>query len=248
MMLAGEPCRRWAVALASVCVILARMDNANRQSSYFDALHNDPTFVESRSNAAAADLAGFGKGQRRIGWTGGQYSMIDLIRASLAFTGPADVIVSTWSSGIRDGESAAYMLETGLIRRMTWLVDASFFTRSPGYVERLERRFGPDCVIATLIHAKFAVIRNEEWSLAFRSSMNLNRNNRLELWEVDDSPLICDWLQGLVDELARTHDRGWRKDQRQAKAEFLSMFERDTEHGGQAAAVAESAKVAGWFD
>lgn len=170
--------------------------------------------------------------------------MIDLIRAALDITGPADVTVATWSSGIRDGESAAWLLNTGAIRAMTWVVDNSFCLRQPEYVRRLRMIFGDDCVIATMIHAKFALIRNDEWSLAFRSSMNLNRNDRFEMWELDDSPAICDWLGGWVDTLFASHRTGWVKGKAETRKEF-----RRVAMGHQAGTIdAPVMNVSDWMD
>jgi hypothetical protein len=157
-----------------------------------------------------------------MGLNCGQYSMIDLIRVALELTGPAEVVVATWSSGIRDGESAAWFLETGAITRMTWIVDSSFVSRQPEYVDRLRRRFGDDCVFATLIHAKFALVRGNGWNLAFRSSMNLNRNDRFELWEVDDSETISNWLGEWVDQMMGGR-LGWAKGKAESRREWKGI-------------------------
>jgi len=187
-----------------------------------DLPQSDPAFVASRHAAAQSDLCDFQRGGRRLGLNCGQYSMIDLIRVALDLTGPADVVVATWSSGIRDGESAAWLLEKGAITRMTWIVDSSFVSRQPEYVARLRRRFGDDCVFATLIHAKFALVRGGGWNLAFRSSMNLNRNDRYELWEVDDSELICGWLAAWVDKMMGGR-LGWEKRKTEALREWRAL-------------------------
>jgi hypothetical protein len=184
--------------------------------------HHDPAFVRNRHAAAQADFCNFERGGRRMGLNCGQYSMIDLIRVALELTGPAEVVVATWSSGIRDGESAAWFLEKGAITRMTWIVDSSFVSRQPEYVDRLRRRFGDDCVFATLIHAKFALVRGNGWNLAFRSSMNLNRNDRFELWEVDDSEAISNWLGAWVDQMMDGR-LGWSKGKAESRREWKAI-------------------------
>jgi hypothetical protein len=189
-------------------------------------MHNSPArdaaYVKSRANSAAQDMQHFQRGGRRVGLNCGQYSLIDIIRACLELTGPASVTLATWSSGIRDGESAAFMLETGLATSMTWVVDASFCERQPEYVASLQRRFGDDCVIATMIHAKFALIRGDGWNLAVRTSMNLNRNDRFELWEVDDDAALCDFLTAWVADLAANHRKGWHKRKPEVRKEWAS--------------------------
>lgn len=205
-----------------------------------DITPKDAAYVKSRANSAEQDLQGFERGGRRVGLNCGQYSLVDIIRACLGFTGPASVTVATWSSGIRDGESAAFMLETGLATSMTWVVDASFCERQPDYVASLQRRFGNDCVIATMIHAKFALIRGGGWNLAVRTSMNLNRNDRFELWEIDDDAALCDWLSAWVADLATNHRKGWTKRKPEVRKEWSAT------DMGQPASVAIEAPADEW--
>ena len=74
----------------------------------------------------------------------GQWSRIDLIQAILSQTGPADVLVSTWSIGIRDGTNLARMQADGLIRSMALVVNLANKTVEPHktYWERMIGWFG----------------------------------------------------------------------------------------------------------
>lgn len=141
------------------------------------------------------------KGERLIGMTKGQFSLIDLIKAVLRSTGPASVTVSTWTTGIRDAAEASWLLESGQIRSFRLLTDRSFPQRQPRYAADLLRRFGRDVIVCTRTHAKFAIIRGDDLHVAVRSSMNLNRNPRFEQFDLDESPAICDWLDAHVAEL-----------------------------------------------
>lgn len=60
-------------------------------------------------------------------------------------------------------------------------------------------RFG-DCIRTTRIHAKFVVIRNEQWNIVIRTSANLNKNVRLENFEIDDDKDFADFFQKFFDE------------------------------------------------
>ena len=50
-------------------------------------------------------------------------------------------------------------------------------------------------------HAKFFLLRNDNWHICVRSSMNLNRNPRLEQFDLDDSKELCDFFQGIISEI-----------------------------------------------
>ena len=147
-------------------------------------------------------------GCRIIGITKGQFSLLDLIRAVLEQTGPADVLISTWTTGIRDAENADYLLQEGHMTSFRMLTDRSFVTRQPKYVARILEIFGAESIRCTKTHAKFAIIRNDKWDIAIRSSMNLNRNPRWEQFDLDDSAQIAEFFSGLYDEIAESTPAG----------------------------------------
>jgi hypothetical protein len=63
----------------------------------------------------------------------------------------------------------------------------------------LLEKYGAENVRITRTHAKFIVLRNDKWNICLRTSMNLNKNERLENWEVSDSKAMADFMVGIVD-------------------------------------------------
>ena len=156
--------------------------------------------VSKVTNARDA-LADFGRGLETYCLTFGQFSLMDAIEAILEKTGPADVSLSTWTAGGADLSRSAEHLRNGNIRSLRFVCDCSFGQRQPGYLAQLRRLFGDDAIRTTRTHAKFAVITNDDWSVAVRTSMNLNENPRLESIEVSDDPALAAFLLRVVDEL-----------------------------------------------
>ena len=70
------------------------------------------------------------------------------------------------------------------------------------------RLFGDDSIRTTRTHAKFAVITNEDWAVAVRTSMNLNENPRLESIEVSDDPALAGFLLRVVEEIFAEEKQG----------------------------------------
>ena len=178
----------------------------------------------------AADTIGILEhGVSMLGITKGQFSLLALIRAILDQTGPADLILSTWTFGIRDAEMAAWLLEAKTIRSLRFLVDRSFQGRSPRYLARLRELFGPECIVLSRVHAKFCTIRNDAWDLAVTSSMNLNDNPRWEHFTIDDCKIRCDLLDGVRRELELLVGTGWDVVDEQVESGFLAaMVDGDT--------------------
>ena len=136
-----------------------------------------------------------------IGVTKGQFSLLDLIQAVSAQIGSAALTVSTWSTGIRDTQNIEVLLNQGAFSNVSLCLDRSFSGRQPQYVEEVIRVWGQENIRMTHNHAKFFLLRNDNWNICVRSSMNLNRNPRLEQFDLDDSEEICIFFQGIIDEI-----------------------------------------------
>lgn len=133
--------------------------------------------------------------------TFGQFSLIDALVAIIEQTGPAEVDLSTWTAANADLTTASKLLEVSAIKKMRFLVDRSFLTRKPEYCAAMRRLFGDECIRTARSHAKFAAIRNDDWQIAVRTSMNLNTNPRLENIEISDDPALCGFMTSVVDEV-----------------------------------------------
>jgi hypothetical protein len=133
-----------------------------------------------------------------FGLSKGNWSLIDLIEHCLLATGPADVILSTWTVGGTDLTFANRLLVNGSIRSFRLVVDYSFQTRCPAYCAAARQAFGDKAIRLTKNHSKFVTIRNERFNLVIRSSMNLSENKRVEWFEVSDSAVMAEFLVDAV--------------------------------------------------
>lgn len=168
-----------------------------------------PVYMDIRRDNATRALCQLRPGVRIMGLTMGQFSLLDMIAAALDKTGPAHVMLSTWTAGIRDVRLASVMLDVGRIKSLRLLVDRSFPTRQAAYCAALVRCFGNDAIRTTRTHAKIALIFNDEWSVSIRSSMNLNRNPRVENFDLDDDPDILAFFKAHFDELGEEMEPGF---------------------------------------
>lgn len=150
--------------------------------------------------ASAADAVGpITHGMEVYGLSKGQFSLVELVTHVLDATGPADLVISTWTAAGADLAHTQSLLASGLVRSARWLVDFSFPARQPSYCQQLRDRFGDDAIRCTANHAKFVLITNETWTIAIRTSMNLNLNQRLESYEISDDPALAAWLLTIVE-------------------------------------------------
>jgi len=136
--------------------------------------------------------------------TYGQFSLIDAMVAILDQTGPADVVISSWTAADANLEQTANMIEAASILSLRMIVDRSFRTRQPAYFRRMRELFGVDCVREIRSHAKFLVITNARWQVVVRTSMNLNENPRFENIEISTDSAFAEFMLGIVDDVFRT--------------------------------------------
>lgn len=140
--------------------------------------------------------------------TFGQFSLIDLLCATLQQTGPADVDIATWIAAQADLDVVEELLGRASINSFRLLVDRSFVRMKPQRCKRIEEMFGAGCIRSLNNHAKFIRIKNEKWNISIRTSMNLNQNPRMENFELTDDPTLCEFLKRVVDDVFEEHPPG----------------------------------------
>jgi hypothetical protein len=140
-------------------------------------------------NAAAA-IGEIAPGCEIFGLTKGDFSLISVLEHLLGQTGPADVMISTWTAAAVDIQAATRFLEDKRIRSIQFLVDQSFRTRQPEYCARLVEAFGPGAIRFSRCHCKFVTIVNDRWALAYRrysmdyvAAENTAREARRGIWK-----------------------------------------------------------------
>jgi len=148
----------------------------------------------------AAEMIGpLEQGVEIAGLTNGQFSLIDIIIHILDQIGPAHVAISTWTMGIYETDLAAQFVNEQRFLSMRMMVDPSMFSRKPELAGALVQAFGIESFRAVNTHAKFATMSNDEWKITIRSSMNLNRNKRIESFDIGTDPELCAWYLEIID-------------------------------------------------
>ena len=179
------------------------------------------------AESEAKAVGGLTPGCEIYGFTKGQFSLIDLIEHCLTCTGPADVFIATWSAAAGDIQRAHKFLKNGRIRTIRFLVDYSFQSRKPEFCQELVATFGNDVLRVTVTHAKYVMIRNDDWNLVIRTSMNLNYNPRFENFEISDDLEFADFQQAIVDEVWSGQDaaEGFEGRPQDNKNQFKKAFQ-----------------------
>lgn len=170
--------------------------------------------VVHRTADAARTIGPHKPGDRVTGLTAGQFSAIDAMEHLCAELGPAEVLISTWTTGLYDVHRAKRIEFRGRITGIRMLLDRGTFEKSPLYAGPLIEVLGADAIRCLSVHAKVTVVLGERGWAAWRSSMNLNKNLRTEQFDIDveepGSEGVADfyrrWFKGLWLEAGRSTD------------------------------------------
>lgn len=156
-------------------------------------------------------LKDFSSGCRLMGLTRGDFSMIDLIHSILKKTGPAHVVCTTWSAGIKDVHQVRWMIDSNLIRSFKLITDHSYATRQKKYALSILDLFGKENIRTSEIHAKFTLIHNEEYKVCVRTSMNLNANRTCENFEIDEDEDIFNFYMNFIEHIFGDMPKGFEE-------------------------------------
>lgn len=161
-----------------------------------------PRTVRAGTVDAAAALGPIVPGLRRVMVTRCLFSLYDVVDVLLPVTGPADVVVATWTMSPLHMERVRRLLDAGAMRSFRLIIDRSFVTRQPEYVGALRAAMGAGVDIRmTKTHAKFVLVGNDAWHVTIRSSANYNQSPRLENIDVDDDAEIYGFFKQVADEV-----------------------------------------------
>ncbi len=164
--------------------------------------------VVHRTGTAARVIGPLEPGVRITGLTAGQFSSTDALEHMVAELGPADVRVSTWTTGVYDVERTRALQVEGRMKDIRFLLDRGTFEKSPKYAGPLIEKLGVQSFRCLSVHAKVNIVIGERGAAVMRSSMNLNKNLRTEQFDIDVDDEVAEFYRGWFDALWEQAERG----------------------------------------
>lgn len=122
-------------------------------------------------------------------YTRGAFDLVQLVLYILKQTGPADVVIASYSIAEQTLKTLLRMVETGEILSIRFLIDNRVRSISPKPFDFLVTSF-PDCYRCLALHAKVALIGNADWQITVIGSQNATHNPKLERGIIHTDPNI----------------------------------------------------------
>lgn len=126
------------------------------------------------------ERCGFGRGREMFGFNQGSFSLIDLVDGVLDYTGPAHITIATWVAAKSEIGEVAEWIERDRVASARWIIDHFFVKRQPLICQMMRDIYGDAAVRVMRTHAKFVLFDAGDWQCVLQSSMNLNKNPRME--------------------------------------------------------------------
>lgn len=133
----------------------------------------------------------------------GTFNSVRLLFHVLKYTGPANVLMSTYSISEKSVRQLYAAKNNGAITDIRFLIDNRVRSMSPKPFQFLMGSF-PNVVRTLSIHAKITLVWNEHWTVSIISSMNATDNNKIERGVIFTTPEVFEYdLKALTSEYER---------------------------------------------
>lgn len=152
----------------------------------------------------ASELGVITNGKTKHFYTRGAFDLVDLVVYVLKQTGPAHVFVSSYGIASDTIMTLKKCLEAKKIYSICFLLDNRVRSISPKPFDSLVRTF-PGQYRLNSIHAKCALVWNDEWHISIVGSQNATHNPKLERDAIYTDPRVWEFDR---DNLLRAFDEG----------------------------------------
>ena len=112
-------------------------------------------------------------------YSSGSFNLIQLIFYILKQTGPAHLLLTTYSISMDSITALHRKVEAGELLSVRFLIDNRVRSISPKPFDYLVTTF-PDSYRCLALHAKVALLYNEDWKITVVGSQNATHNPKLE--------------------------------------------------------------------
>lgn len=155
----------------------------------------------SKVNDRIKDVISIPKpGECTLYFSGGRWSMHDLINYMIKTTGPCQVYITTYAISDKAATTLINLFDAGLIKEFYCILDTRMKVRNPNVLSLINHKFSN--VKQCNCHAKVTVMQNENWNICIIGSANHSNNPRIEVGTIFNDKGAADFCKDLViDEL-----------------------------------------------
>lgn len=151
---------------------------------------NNCSFVNDQEQSLTRAIGQIKKGKTIHYYSYGNFNLVRLIIYLLKQTGPVHVFMTSYSFSQKSIEQLKSRLDSGKLLSFKVIVDNRVRTMSPKPFQMLSESFDYRC---SSIHAKVALLWNDQWNLSIVTSQNATDNPKMERGSIFTSKAVFDF-------------------------------------------------------
>lgn len=154
-------------------------------------------YLTSEESLLTKRLGNISPGESKHFWSFGNFNMMRLVFWILEQTGPAEIILSTYSISPKTLQGVMNRREKGIIKDIRFIVDNRVRSLSPKPFALMVSNFNYRCIS---IHAKVACIWNDDWKISVVTSQNATDNPKWERGTIFTDRQIFDFDKKVLED------------------------------------------------
>lgn len=154
-------------------------------------------YLTSEESLLTKRLGNISPGESKHFWSFGNFNMMRLVFWILEQTGPAEIILSTYSISPKTLQGVMNRREKGIIKDIRFIVDNRVRSLSPKPFDLMVSNFNYRCIS---IHSKVACIWNDDWKISVVTSQNATDNPKWERGTIFTDRQIFDFDKKVLED------------------------------------------------
>ena len=139
--------------------------------------NHDPVFVAETEKALTAAIGQIENGKQHHYYSWGNFNLVRLIIYLIKQTGPVNILMTSYSFSTKSIEQLQHHIRKGDILDFRIILDNRVRVMSPKPFQMIASSFNYRCMS---VHAKVALLWNENWTISIVTSQNATDNPKLE--------------------------------------------------------------------
>jgi len=160
-----------------------------------------PSFIADAEKALTRSIGQLENGREHHFYSWGNFNLVRLISYLIKQTGPAHVFMTSYSFSQKSIEQLQHKISKGEILSFKVILDNRVRVMSPKPFQMIASSFDYRCIS---VHAKVALIWNDQWKITIVTSQNATDNPKLERGTIFTDPEVFNFdLKVLENEFER---------------------------------------------
>ncbi len=162
----------------------------------------------SKKQTTADAIGEIVSGYDRLILTAGVSSLIDYIEEISRQLAPVSISTITWTLEDKTWWRLKKLIDSDMCENFRICIESGYANRKPGLITDMVRHLGSEKIRSTYSHAKLTTLIGPRFKALMSTSMNLNKNIRMEHLHILESGARVKFVEKWFDNIFENHEDG----------------------------------------